>query len=512
ELDGADVVFEIAPAGPKRRTVPRDVLYPRHFVLPKRKGAYATFPLSQGSIIPADWSRTFHHREGWGEAVANWLGGYTGKTGYCAVAETPDDLYQAVDHSGGNPASCFFHWRGSLGRLAYARRVRYTFGKGMGYVEQAKCYRRHCIKVGLFRSLEDKAAENPNVARLRGAPILCVQACHRIESTLEYTANKFTDLARHVERFRKRTGIVNAVVHVDGWGYWGYDAMHPDAIPPNDECGGVAGLVEMARRVKDAGYLFGLHDQYIDYYFHAPSFDQAKSIVIEDGTPVRINRWCGGPCGHLCYHHIPAFVKRNYFQGVHRVYPINHNSPSIWEMVQPTASYLDCFCRGGVECWSADHPMTRTQGRQIHNEVFQMVRNGTEGQMVVLSVEHPRDYSVPYLDFGWSLGHLSLDVPTAGGSGVYAAEGIPVPLWHLVFHDAVAIPSPTGALAEPLLYGQAPYFWPNRGPISAAELAAKKVLLKLHEDVAFAEMTDHKILSADGAVQKCTYAGGLEVE
>ena len=512
ELAGPDVLFEVAPAGTRRRSVPREVLYPRHFVLPRRSSAYATFPLGQGSIIPGNWKKTFHHREGYAEAVAHWFGGYTGKTGYCAIAETPDDLYQAVDHSAGQAPSCFFHWLGSLGELRYPRRVRYHFEKALDYVAQAKHYRAYCIQVGLFRSLAEKAAENPNVEHLRGAPIVCVQACHRRERTLEYSARKFTDIARTVERFRRRSGIRSAVVHVDGWGYWGYDAMHPDTIPPNEDCGGVAGLMELARRVKKLGYLFALHDQYIDYYHHAPSFNEAKSIVLEDGSPVRVNRWCGGLCGHLCYHFIPAFVRRNFYEGVHRVYPIYHNSPSIWEMVQPTAYYLDCFCRGGVECWSPDHPMTRSQGRALHNEIFQIVRNGQDGQMVVLSVEHPRDYSVPYLDFGWSLGHLCIDVPTTAGGGAYAAEGIPVPLWHLVFHDAVCIPAPGDNLPEALLYAQAPYFWPTRTTISAEELRKKKLLLELHAEAGFAEMTGHKVLSPDGTVQRCTYAGGLEVE
>jgi len=511
ELDGADVVFEVAPAGRGGRSAPREVLYPRHFVLPKRRGAYATFPLGQGSIIPADWKATFHHREGYSEAVASWIGGFTGKTGYCAIAETPDDLYQAVDHSPGQAASCFFHWLGQLGALAYPRRARYRFAKGFGYVAQAKHFRAHCRKVGLFRSLADKAAENPNVARLRGAPIICAAACHRRERTMEYRANKFTDIARWVEQFRKRTRIADAVVHVDGWGYWGYDAMHPDVIPPNDDCGGAAGLSELARRVKKAGYLFGLHDQYIDFYAHAPSFDERLSIRLEDGQPVRVNRWCGGLCGHLCYHYIPDFVRRNFHEGVRRTYPIYHNSPSIWQMAAPTAYYLDCFCRT-VECFSDDHPMTRTQARALTGEACRIVRDGAEGQGVVMSVEHPRDSAVPYLDFGWSLGHMSIDVPTTAGAGQYAAEGIPVPLWHLVFHDAVAVPAPGNNPAEALLYAQAPYFWLGRGPIPAAEIATKKALLKLHQDVGLEEMTDHAIVSADGAVQRCTYAGGLEVQ
>jgi hypothetical protein len=513
-IEDEDVVFEVAPFGIDSRIKARDVLYPRHFLLPRQKGAYATFPFSQGSIIPADWDGRFHHREGYAEAVAEWLGGYTGQTGYCGIAETPNDLYQAVHHDAGQPAGVFFHWLGSLGELRYTRVARYRFAKGLDYVKQARHYREYMKQIGWWRSLQDKVAENPNVKKLIGAPIVNIDINSRRERTMQYSLRKFADAAAMVENFRKTTGIANAVVHVDGWGFWGYDAMHPDVLPPNREAGGVGGLSDMAKRVKDLGYLFGLHDQYIDYYFHAPSYDEANSIVLDNGKPVRINNWCGGPCGHLCYTQIPPYVQRNYYEGVRRNYPLNHNSPSIWEICKPTASYLDCFCRGGVECFSKDHPMTRTENRQVTNEIFRIVRNGKDGQMVALSCEHPRGYSVPWLDFGWGIGHFSADVPNMQGTMETKSIGIPVPLWHLVYHDALCLPS-GGDLLEALLYAQAPYFFLSREGSDGQDAAAvvrKKVLLSLHEDAAFADMCDHKILDEAGLVQRCVYDSGLEVE
>ena len=512
-LEDEDVVFEVAPFGIEARVKARDVLYPRHFLLPRRPGAYATFPFTQGSIIPADFDGLFHHREGYAEAVAEWLGGYTGQTGYCGIAETPNDLYQAVDHRADQPASVFFHWLGTLGELRYARVARFRFAKGFDYVKQARHYRRYVQQIGWWRSMRDKIAENPNVRKLAGAPIVSICINKRIERTMTYSLTKFADAASQVEAFRRTTGIEKALVHVDGWGVWGYDAMHPDILPPNREAGGAGGLSDMARRVKGLGYLFGLHDQYIDYYFHAPSYNEANSIVLDNGKPVRINAWWGGPCGHLCYTQIPQYVRRNYYEGIHRNYPLNHNSPSIWQICKPTASYLDCFCRGGVECFSKDHPMTRTENRQVTNEIFRIVRDGRDGQMVVLSCEHPRGYSVPWLDFGWGIGHFSADVPNLQGTMETRAIGTPVPLWHLVYHDALCLPN-DGDPLEAMLYAQAPYFFLGREESDwqdPAALARKKVLLALHEDAAFADLCDHKILDEAGMVQQCLFDGGLEV-
>jgi len=511
-LEDEDLIFEVAPGRSSRDGVPRDVLYPRHFLLPRNSDAYATFPFGQGSIIPATETSLFHHREGYAEAYAHWFGGYTGRTGYCAIAETPDDLYQAVDHRPDSPASVFFHWLGSHGELRYPRRVRYRFAKGLDYVRQAKVYREYCRKVGIFRSLEDKAKENPNVLKLVGAPLVTSMASIRREKSFTYQVVKFTQQAEWIERFREKTGIENALVHIDGWGYWGYDSMHPDTLPPNPDCGGVEGLAELARRVKALGYLFALHDQYIDMYAHAPSFDENQLTVTEDGRPVRVNRWAGGLCGHLCYTFIPDFLRRNLFTGVRRTYPIYHNSPSVWQIAQPTAYYLDCFCRT-VECWSREHPLTRSESRRMQNEIFKIARAGADGRGIVLSVEHPRDFAIPYIDSAWSNGHLSADIVTTTGDHVYRAVGIPVPLWHLVFHDALHLPTPNAPLIEGLLYGQVPRFRLEGGRLpTAREITRAKVLIALHQDVALLEMTDHKILNPDGSAQKCVFAGGIEVE
>ncbi len=509
-VDESDVIFEVAPLPNREGMFACDVLYPRHFLLPQDQHAYATFPLGQGSIIPATETTTFHHREGYAEACVHWLGGYTGKVGYCGIAETPDDLYQAVDNPPGQPASIFFHWQGSHGQLRYARRARYHFAPGLTYVKQAKVYREHCKKIGIFRTLADKAEENPNVAKLVGAPLVTALASIRREKTFTYEVNDFSELARWVEDFHKQSRIETALVHIDGWGYWGYDSMHPDVLPPNPDCGGAEGLADLARRVKAQGYLFALHDQYVDMYAHAPSYDTDLAIVMQDGRPVRINRWAGGLCSHMCHTQIPRFIRRNLFEGIHQAYPAHHNSPSVWSIAAPTAYYLHGFCRT-VECWSDKHPMSRSQSRQQQIECFQAARAGQAGQRSVLAVERPMDFAIPHIDSAWSNRHFTAGVQTASGEVNYRHVGIPVPLWHLVFHDAVHLPSPGGEQVEAILYAQAPHFRLSGQSIPLDELRHKKTVLAFHNDAAFLEMTDHQVLSADGNVQKCVYGGGLEI-
>jgi hypothetical protein len=516
-IDGADVVFKIAPEKNDDEVFPRDVLYPRHFILPRTGDAYAVFPFGQGCILPADREWNFHHREGYAEGTMFWIGGYTGKTGFIGIAETPHDLYQAVDDRPEQAASCFFHWLGSLGKLSYPRIARYHFAKGLDYIKQARIYREWTKRIGWYKSMEQKIDENPNAAKLIGAPIVTVPICSRRVRTFEYSFQTFDNAASLIESFHKLSEIKNAVVHVDGWGYWGYDAMHPDVLPVNTEAGGPAGLKDMSNRVKNLGYLFGLHDQYIDYYAHAPSYNESKSIVLEDRKPVRVNRWCGGLCGHLTYKYIPGFVKRNYYEGVRRVYPIYHNSSSIWDICQPTASYLDCFMRT-VEDWSEEHAMTREYARSLQIEAIGLVRQGKDEQMVVQSVEHPRDYALPVLEFGWSIGHMMTDVPTTTGEMHTTSLGLSTPFWHLCFHDAICLPHPRDDFATLFLYAQAPYFMLGyreeltKKDLKDYHLDIKKKILALHEDAGIAEMTDFKHLSDDGKHQIAVYDNGLEVE
>ncbi|MFH1377833.1 MAG: DUF5696 domain-containing protein [Planctomycetota bacterium] len=526
-LNGPAINYVIEPLDTAVDVVARDVLYPRHFILPKKSDAYAVFPFGQGCILPSNKNWNFHHREGYAEAVMHWVGGYTGKTGYIQIAETPHDLYQAVDERPGQAASCFIHWLGSLGKLSYARKTSIRFGAGLDYVKQAKIYRDWTKAIGWYKSLKDKVAENPNVEQLRGAPIVTVPIASRSERTQTFNCQTFKQATTLVDQFHKKTGIKRAVVHVDGWCYWGYDSMHPDCLPPSPDAGGAKGLKEMSKRVKGMGYLFGLHDQYIDYYAHAPSYNESNGIVLEDGSPVRVNRWCGGLCNHLHYGFIPAFVKRNYFDGIRKVYPIYANSPSIWDICEPTASYLDCFNRT-VEDFSPQHPMTREQSRRWQIESISIVRNGKDGKMIVQSNEHPRDYCLSQLEFGWSIGHMMTDIPNTTGVMTTTDLGVNVPLWHLCYHDALALPMPSDDFPLMFLYGQAPYFMLGRresfedsfiekdkdGNDKAVNFYTdiKKNILKLHSDIGFAEMTDFQILSADGNLCKSVFDSGLEVE
>ncbi|HTL53500.1 MAG TPA: DUF5696 domain-containing protein [Planctomycetota bacterium] len=521
-LEGEDVVFELASEYTTDGVTVRDVLYPRHFVLPQKTGNYTTWALNQGSIVPSTSTARFHHPEGYSEQAMHFHGGYQqeGDCGYLAIAETPDDLYLAMWHEAGAAASTFFHWLPSLGSLRYTRRARYTFRKGMDYKQQALGYRAYAKKIGLLVSLKEKARANPNLEKLHGGCMIDCFAAARDMRNLTYRTVPFLTTAERIERFKAKTGIVNAAVHLDGWGKFGYDNIHPDTLPPNKDCGGAGALGELSRRTKALGYLFGLHDQYIDNYQDAPSFMPENFRHQENGQPVKVNNWQGGMAYHNCYVPAKRFVKRNMFDGVRDLY-LYHNSPSVVKICDPTTYYLDCFTRT-VECFHPEHRLTRTENRKVQREILAMARSGNHGasQPIVLQVEHVRDFAIPEIDFSYGLGGMVADVEVVGGGHETRSIGITVPLWHLAFHDTVVLAHHTESQTENLLYGCVPWFNGTNGSNESTEvweeklgkvLPAKLRVMALHADIGFEPMTDHALLAADGSVEKTTFAGGVAV-
>ena len=109
-------------------------------------------------------------------------------------------------------------------------------------------------------------------------------------------------------------------------------------------------------------------------------------------------------------------------------------------------------------------------------------------------------------------------------------EGIPVPLYNLVYHDCVIEPwmmDKVSANEDYMLYallnGGAPYLcrdaaYPNIDGAFVSEIEQKleddvercRVVASLHEKVAKQEMIRHEILE-NGNVQRTTFADGTQV-
>ena len=83
----------------------------------------------------------------------------------------------------------------------------------------------------------------------------------------------------------KDNGVDHLAIIQHDWQRYGYDVKLPDHLPANPRLGGEAGLREYGQAANDCGYLWALHENYIDLYPDAPSYDPTARVLKADGTP-----------------------------------------------------------------------------------------------------------------------------------------------------------------------------------------------------------------------------------
>ena len=108
------------------------------------------------------------------------------------------------------------------------------------------------------------------------------------------------------------------------------------------------------------------------------------------------------------------------------------------------------------------------------------------------------DWTVPYVDISSPLGH--------------GRAGIPVPLFNLVYHDAIITPyNPTDLRG--LLNGGVPQLSLSAltGPDGPKNEDLMRRMSTLHERVALLEMTRHEFLDGEHRVERSTFSDGTTV-
>lgn len=503
---------------------------------------YTVLPVVRGTLLPRDWPKVFnpirpsdtprtestladsaarpapsptptpnpfkdiseiqsHVIESWS---MSWWGFQRGPAAMMVIVETPDDAAYQFAHPAGGPTRIGPRWRASLGRFGYLRTARFCFFEQGDYVTLAKRYRRHAQETGLFVSLREKIARSPAVKTLVGTPLtrLGILKNYKEDSfrfdkndpTKNYSLNTFDQRAEQL-RALKAKGIDRLHVCLTGWPKEGYDRQHPDELPPAPAAGGWEGMKRLAGALKDLGYLFTLHDQYRDYYIDAPSYDPQFAIHEEDAEqPPRafpgtrfgtwkkgripfMNYWDGGVMGFLNSRFMLGHVKKNY-------------ETLLARGIRPDGAYLDVF--GYVppdEDWNEQHPRTRSDSMRDRAACYNWVRQ----RLGIVGTEAAVDWTVPYADISSPLRP--------------ARAGIPVPLFNLVYHDAILTTyNPTD------LHGFLNAGVPQMGlPDLEKNLARVRQMSALSDRVALLELTKHEFLDAARRQERSTFADGTTV-
>lgn len=524
EVSG-DVFFEWVPLSTETVKV-KSVYWPGYMEFDEKKDSwYTLLNWQQGLLVPNTWKTAvdkvvFDGFMGTAGAYMPWFGQVKDRAGYIAICEQPWNAAYYTEHPAEGPYTHVgIRWEPSLGKMDYRRVMKYSFVKDCDYNDLCKIYRNYVIEKGRFKSLAEKAVKTPSIDQLIGSAFLHKGIKTQVMTNSDFYDAENPDKNNHLTPFSVRTeeikkfhelGVEKLYLHLDGWAEPGYDNQHPDYLPACEKAGGWKAMKELSDTMHECGYLFGIHDQYRDYYYAAKTFDENFATRLADGTIPSHARWAGGPQTYLCATQAPFYVKRNFTE-------IMDNG------IKLDCAYLDIFtCNEGDECSHPWHKMTRRECYEYRNTCFEYLLS----KGILPSSEEVNDWAIPSLVFcHYAPYDFMLDRP---GS---PKKGIPVPLFNLVYHDCLIEPWMMDKVSEEedymlyaVLNGGAPYlvrdgaYQNTDGSFAGGveisiedQIKRCKVVSDLHEKVAKCEMVRHEMVDGNPEVQRTTFADGTVV-
>lgn len=524
EVSG-DVFFEWVPLSTETVKV-KSVYWPGYMEFDEKKDSwYTLLNWQQGLLVPNTWKTAvdkvvFDGFMGTAGAYMPWFGQVKDRAGYIAICEQPWNAAYYTEHPAEGPYTHVgIRWEPSLGKMDYRRVMKYSFVKDCDYNDLCKIYRNYVIEKGRFKSLAEKAVKTPSIDQLIGSAFLHKGIKTQVMTNSDFYDAENPDKNNHLTPFSVRTeeikkfyelGVEKLYLHLDGWAEPGYDNQHPDYLPACEKAGGWKAMKELSDTMHECGYLFGIHDQYRDYYYAAKTFDENFAARLADGTIPSHARWAGGPQTYLCATQAPFYVKRNFTE-------IMDNG------IKLDCAYLDVFtCNEGDECSHPWHKMTRRECYEYRNTCFEYLLS----KGILPSSEEVNDWAIPSLVFcHYAPYDFMLDRP---GS---PKKGIPVPLFNLVYHDCLIEPWMMDKVSEEedymlyaVLNGGAPYlvrdgaYQNTDGSFAGGveisiedQIKRCKVVSDLHEKVAKCEMVRHEMVDGNPEVQRTTFADGTVV-
>lgn len=526
EAVSGDIRFEWLPLCEEGLSV-KKVRWPGEMSFEKASRSwYSVLNHQQGLLVPNDWETALDHVvfNGFFEtagAYMPWFGQVKDREGYIAICETPWNAGYTAEHPADGPYSHVgIYYEPSLGKMDYRRVLRYTLLSDCDYNDLCKVYRAYVRETGHLRTLAEKAAQNPSVDRLIGCSFVHTGIKTVVQPDSDFFDPENPEKNNHCTPFSKRTeeikllhnmGVEKLYLHLDGWAQPGYDNCHPDYSPACIEAGGWEGMKELADTMHECGYLFGIHDQYRDFYKSAKSFDENYACRLTDGTIPEHHRWAGGPQSYLCATQAPYYLKRNF--------------AALFENgIELDGAYLDVFtCNEGDECTNPEHRMTRRECYEYRGQCFSwLLAHG-----ILSSSEEVSDWAIPSLVF-CHYAPYSFMMKRPG----LPKDGIPVPLFNLVYHDCVIEPWMMDKASEnddymlyALLNGGAPYllrdaaYLNTDGSFEGDELLALEEMIRrsktvsaLHEKIAKCEMVRHRMNPENWWIQETEFSDGTKVK
>ncbi len=501
--------LELEPTAPELRCelkgegeLPTSMRYPHPFE--SVSGDHLVIPMNEGISFPVDDQSVPLHQliayGGHGLCMAFW-GVTDGRTGHMALIETPDDAGIQMARTDGRMVIAPY-WEAQRGQFGQVRKLRYVFLDHGGHVAIAKRYRAYAQATGLFKTLAQKRQEIPNVDLLIGAVnVWC-----------------WDKDAVSLVREMQSAGIERIL--------WS------NAQPP-----------ENLKALNDRGVLTSRYDIYQDVmnpadfprlrYTHK---DWPTAAWPNDLIPDPRGRWIKGwgietrdsdsmiYCGVVCDERALGYARERVPAELathpYRCRFIDTTTASPWR-----------------ECYSTNHPMTRTQSKHWKME---LLRYMSAERNLVTGSETGHDAAVPFVHYFEGMMSLGpFRVPDAGRRMSLIYTNVPevvakyqvghqyrLPLWELVFHDCVVAQWYWGDYNNKLpaiwdkrdlfnvLYGTPPMFMFDRKLWKENQerfVRSYKNTCPHIRQSGYSQMTDHRFLTPDRNVQQTAFASGQVV-
>lgn len=472
--------------------------YPHPF--DTQPGDYLVIPMNEGISYPVADAGVPLHRliayGGHGISMAFW-GVTDGQKGHMGIIETPDDAAIQMSRQEGR-LRIAPEWDPQKRAFGYTRKLRYVFFNKGGHVAMAKRYRAHATQLGLVKTLAEKRQRNPDVDLLIGA--VNVWCWDR-------------DAVAIVKEMQE-AGIKRIL--------WS-NRQSPEKLRALNELGVLTSRYDIYQDVMDPAQFSKLRWTHSDWTTAAWPDDiiigrngqwiKGWGVEAKDGSMIS--------CGVICDRQALSYARE-------RVPPELTTHPYKSRFIDTTTA------APWHECYSAEHPMTRTDSRAHKMRLLEYFSTDLN---LVTGCETGHDASVPYLHY--FEGMLSLGpyrVPDAGRRMQVIWTNVParvaqfqlghdyrLPLWELVFHDCVVAQWYWGdynnklpALWDKrdlfnLLYGTPPMFMFDRKLWAENKdrfAQSYRTICSQVRELGYAEMTDHRFLTADRTVQQTAFSSG----
>jgi hypothetical protein len=468
-------------------------------------GTYLVVPMNEGISYPVDDATVETRRliayGGHGICMPFW-GATDGQRGYMAIIETPDDASISITRRDGK--LCIApEWDPQMGKFGYARKLRYVFFDKGGHVAMCKRYRAYAKETGLLKTLEEKRRENPNVDLLIGAVNVW---CWEKDALAILKDMRSRGIERILWSNRQGPDVIRAMNEIPGVLTGRYD-IYQDLMDPN--------VVKTQLR--------GVHPDWTQNAWPADIMRDEKGDW-RKGWQVRGRDGKMYPCAVLCDRQALKYAAE-------RVPAELKNSPYRCRFIDTTTA------SPWRECYDPAHLMTRSDSRHWKME---LLRYMSQDMHLVTGSETGHDAAVPFVHY--FEGMLSLGpyrVPDAGRQMQRIWDEVPervakyqlghqyrLPLWELVYHDCVVAQWYWGDYNNKLpslwtkrdlfnaLYGTPPMFMFSRSFWEQNKdrfAQSYKDTCTVARAVGYAEMTDHRFLTPDRAVQQTSFANGVVV-